>query len=434
MAFLFFALANATLFVRPTEVVPDLVGLPIYNIMTVGCIALTYPKMMGQLRPSALAARPTSVCVLGLVACVALSHLGHGQPRYAVETSSEFAKVALYYFLLVSLLDTPARLQRFLTLVAGLVGLSASLALLSYHDMVTLHGVEHLDRLETNATTGEVYVIRQLQGSGIFGDPNDLCLILVVGIGIALYRLSGRRGGLFRLVWLAPLILFVNVLMMTYSRGGLLALLAGTMAYCACRFGARRAAAVGAVFLPLALVLVGGRQANIDTSTGSGQSRIQLWVASLITFVHEPVFGVGQGLLAETIGQESHNSFVHCFPDIGFVGGALFLGLYYNTFASLRRVGRHVARVADPELRRLHPFLAAIAVGYAAGMLTISRSYIVPTYMVPGLVAAYSRLATAGWGPPAERFDGRHALRLAGVSVAFLVALRLLLPLFTRWG
>lgn len=434
MAFLLFALATATLFVRPTEIVPDLVGLPIYNVLNAGCIALTLPKLLEQIGPKALAARPVSACVVGLLPCVVLSHVAHGNNRYAVDFGTEFAKVVVYYLTLIGLLDTPARLRRFLTLVAGLIGLVAALSLLNYHDLLELHGVEHLDRVEENAATGEVYVVRQLQGSGIFGDPNDLSLILVAGMGIALYLITDRKAGLVRFAWVAPLALFGHVLTLTYSRGGLVALLTGVLVLATARLGAKRAAAVGAVVLPLLLLLIGGRQANLDTSSGSGQSRIQLWAASLVVFRQEPVFGVGQGLLSEVIGQESHNSFVHCFPDIGFLGGTLFLGVYVNAFRGLARVKRGPEAVADPELRRLHPYLTAVLGAYAAGMFSVSRSYIVPTYLFPGLAVAYCRLATAGWTAPPERFDGRHALRLAGIGAAFIVVLYLIVPFFTRWG
>jgi putative inorganic carbon (HCO3(-)) transporter len=434
MAFFLFILATATLFVRPTEIFPDLLGLPIYNALILSCAALTFPRVIAQLDPGDLARNPISVCALGILGAVVASHLAHGNLRYAYEMGTEFARIILYYFLLVALLDSTERIRRFLTTIVLLVVLIGLLSLLSYYDVITLHGVESLERVEFNAKTGEMYQVRQLQGSGIFGDPNDLCLILVTGMGAALYRMTSPVAGATRFLWGVPILFFGHVLTLTYSRGGLLALLAAAMALMQDRMGAKKSALAGAVFLPLALVLVGGRQANLDASDGSGQSRIQLWAASLATFRQAPLFGVGQGLLADTIGQESHNSFVHCFPDIGFFGGACFLGLYGGAFRALRALRREPWRVDDPELRRMRPYLTAIVAGYSAGMFTVSRSYIIPTYLVPGLVAAYVRLTMAGRREPPDRFDGRYAGRLARNAVVFLVALYLLLPLFTRFG
>jgi O-Antigen ligase len=434
MAYFLFMLATATLFVRPTEIVPDLLGLPIYNTLILSCASLSFSKVVARLDPRDLSRNPISVCVLGILAAVMLSHVAHGSIRYAYEMGIEFARIVLYYFLLIALLDSTERLRHFLATIVLLVSLIALLSLLNYHDVITLVGVESLDRIEFDAKTGEIYHVRQLQGSGIFNDPNDLCLILVTGMGAALYRMTSPAAGVSRILWGVPILLFGHVLMLTYSRGGLLALLAAVMALAQERMGAKKSALAGALFLPLALLLVGGRQANIDTSDGSGQARIQLWAASLTLFRREPLFGVGQGLLSDAIGQESHNSFIHCFPDIGFVGGACFLGVYAGAFRALRALRREPWRIADPELRRMRPYLTAIVAGYAAGMITVSRSYIIPTYLVPGLVVSYTRLATAGWPGPPDRFDGRYARRIARDAILLLVLLYLLLPLFTRFG
>jgi O-antigen ligase len=433
MGFVLYILLNVTLFVRPTEIFPDLLGLPIYNLLSLGCLALTFPALVDRLRPAALAENPISACVVGIQVAVVLSHLAHGHLQYAREMGFEFFKVVLYYFTLVALVDSPARLRQFMTWVVVLVGLVSVLSLLNYHDLISLHGVEHLLRVEEDATTGEVYQVRQLQGSGIFGDPNDLCLILVTGMGLALYRMAGA-GSAGRLFWTAPLLLFLHVLTQTYSRGGFLALLAGMVILFQTRMGGKKTAVLSAVALPLLFVVAGGRQTNMDASTGSGQSRIQLWAFSLEAFARQPLFGVGQGLLSEVIGQESHNSFIHCFPDIGFFGGACFLGMYTTAIAALVRLGRDRSRIADPELRRLLPYLSAIVAGYSMGMFSISRSYIATTYMITGLIAAYVRLATAGWGAPLERFDARYVGRLVAGAVVFLGVMWLMVPLFTRWG
>jgi putative inorganic carbon (hco3(-)) transporter len=120
-----------------------------------------------------------------------------------------------------------------------LIAMVSALSLLNYHDLLVLHGMEHLTREEVDARTGEVYQIRQLQGTGLFGDPNDLCLLLVTGMGLSLSMMAGRRAGMTRFLWLAPPALFGYVVTLTYSRGGFIAVLAGMLILMQGRFGVK---------------------------------------------------------------------------------------------------------------------------------------------------------------------------------------------------
>jgi hypothetical protein len=145
-----------------------------------------------------------------------------------------------------------------------------------------------------------------------------------------------------------------------------------------------------------------------------------------------PLFGVGSGLLSENIGLEAHNSFVHCYGDMGFFGGTLFLGMYASVFWGLFRVGSFREQIRNPDLRRMQPYLVGIATGYTIGMMSISRAYINPTYLVPGLVAAYLRLLTDA-RLPLLRFDSRLVWRLVAVGVAFLAITYIYVRTFARF-
>src|SRR4051812_17260824 len=78
LGFALFVLVNATLFVRPTELLEGLDGWPIYNVLILGCFAVSWPAVLQQLAPGSLAGRPITVCVFGLLAAVVVSHLSGG--------------------------------------------------------------------------------------------------------------------------------------------------------------------------------------------------------------------------------------------------------------------------------------------------------------------------------------------------------------------
>src|SRR5689334_11470998 len=60
-----FLLLNAVLILRPADIVPELEGLPIYNVVILSCLVASLPAVLYQLRPGVLAQRPITVCVFG---------------------------------------------------------------------------------------------------------------------------------------------------------------------------------------------------------------------------------------------------------------------------------------------------------------------------------------------------------------------------------
>jgi hypothetical protein len=74
-------------------------------------------------------------------------------------------------------------------------------------------------------------------------------------------------------------------------------------------------------------------------------------------------------------------------------------------------------------LVRLRPFIGAVMAGWCTSMLSLSRPYVVPTFLIIGMVAAYSNLV---WihtepGQPLVLWNARQAFRLATASAAVFV-------------
>jgi hypothetical protein len=134
-------------------------------------------------------------------------------------------------------------------------------------------------------------------------------------------------------------------------------------------------------------------------------------------------------MYSEEMGLVAHNSFVHANVELGVVGGAFFLGAFYLPLWSLYRLGSPGAGRTDLELCAVRPFLAAIVAGYGAGLLTLSRCYIVPTYMVVGIAAAFLRSAAAAPRGVAPRIGGRAAAGLAAANLAFIICVYILIKI-----
>jgi hypothetical protein len=137
--------------------------------------------------------------------------------------------------------------------------------------------------------------------------------------------------------------------------------------------------------------------------------------------MQSPLLGIGTDMYKEYAGCVAHNSYVHASVELGLIGGTLFIGAVSYALTTIYRMDSGRVRVVDPELRRLRPYLMAVVASYAAGMLSLSECYIVPTYTVLGLATIYTRLAETVPPSSCRPFDGNLVKRMVVVSMAVLI-------------
>src|SRR5262249_61286153 len=158
------------------------------------------------------------------------------------------------------------------------------------------------------------------------------------------------------------------------------------------------------------------------------------WSAGLEAFRTAPVFGIGIDRYPEiTGGLAAHNSYVHSYVELGFVGGTLFAGAVALALWGVYRLGASRKELIDPQLLRLRPYLVAINAGYAAGMFSSSRCYDFTTYYLLGLAAVYLNLALPQLPDPMLRVSPRLLLRLVLLSFVFLACIQVYVWMSARW-
>jgi len=431
--FILFILVTATLFVRPAEIVADLAQVPTYEILILGCVATSFPKLLDQLRVARLAEQPVTVCILGMLTALVMSYLRLFEFSAAFDFGLDFSKIVIYYLLLVSVVDTPQRLRAFLVALMGCIAVVAALAVLQYHGAIDIPGLSALAEGRVDPITLQFVGEMRLQGTGIFHDPNDLSLILVVGMVLAAYWITDRYAGSARIFALGAIGVFGYAFALTKSRGGMLALMGAVLALFYARYGIRKTIVLAALTLPLILVVFAGRQTDISTSEGTSQQRIQLWSGALTTLRSHPIFGTGNGSFVEDNGLVPHNSYVQCYVELGMFGGTAFFAAYYTAALILYRMRNQVDQVSLQYggIERLRPYLLAIVVGYSIGLMSLSRHLVVPTYLVVGLAAIFPGIV--GVAQPV-RVDNPYVKRIALGSCCFVVALYLMTRLMVRWS
>jgi hypothetical protein len=92
------------------------------------------------------------------------------------------------------------------------------------------------------------------------------------------------------------------------------------------------------------------------------------------------------------------------------------------------------ASAAKQRVARIGPVVFAIVGATIAGMLSSTRSYTIPTYMVLGLASAY--LALLGPAPEiaVRRFDIRFVRHIVAVGIIVLLALYTYVRLNVRFS
>ncbi len=200
------------------------------------------------------------------------------------------------------------------------------------------------------------------------------------------------------------------------------------------RLGGKWAVA-GAVAALAMLPAVASRQTQIDLSSGTGHERLLLWRDGFQA-IKSPnlLFGIGEGMYADYAGLVAHNSFIHAYVELGIVGGTLFFGCFFFAALGFWRLWRMPQPLGHREMRRMLPFAAALTAGWATGLLTLSRTYVVPTFMILGFAAAYLNYAAMLVRPCGLLlyWNRRSATQLILASGATFTAFYLFVYVFAR--
>jgi putative inorganic carbon (hco3(-)) transporter len=435
VAFPLFLLLNFILFLRPEDLFPEIQGLRLYYGVFILCILAAFGRLSQELKPERLLSEPITCCILlyGLVFTISnFINLG----TYTARTQGiDYFKQFLYYLLLVAVIDTPERLKTFLKTLVLLILMVTCLVLLDHHEIVRFMSIEPIWQNEYDVDGAIIDSYPRLRYLGFFEDPNDLSMILGVGILLAYYLMSTGRT-ILRVLWLMPLGLFAYLIGLTQSRGGLLGLAAAIAAYFASRLGWKKALPLALVAMAGLLFVVGGRQANFSLSSGTGQARLQHWSDGLI-LMSTPrsfLFGIGFGMYEEEVGHVAHNSYIQAFVETGMLGGILFAGMFLLGFGMVYRQQSLWFSYYLPLLARMQPFLLAVLADYLVCMYSLSRNYVVPTYLMLGLMTVFLRLSLTEYEQSRYRMGMRMLLIIVGLGLMVFVVLKLFLRSFVQFS
>jgi probable O-glycosylation ligase (exosortase A-associated) len=267
-------------------------------------------------------------------------------------------------------------------------------------------------------------------------DNNCVAISMVTGIGFAFFLgLGSGTPWYLRLVAFATAAMMTNVIMFSYSRGGMLSLaITGGLAFLLIKKSTPHYLAFAAAVL-IGIRLMGPEaQERFSTTFTSGeyreasaQSRLDLWANCIELGVRNPIFGIGPdnfGVYAPQFGwpkgKEAHSLWVQAFAEVGVAGVTFLLSFFVLAIARLWPLTREKTPVSDPWMRDAARMVIASLIGFmiSAQFVTI-RSLELPFYVVlVGCCVLVLQGRAEESSPPPATTEDEVALREPGPAVA----------------
>lgn len=209
-------------------------------------------------------------------------------------------------------------------------------------------------------------------------DNNGAGIMLAMGVPLCFFVWEGSQRA-WRWLYLSLVPVLLHAVLMTYSRGAMVSLLAA-MPFVFWRSRRKRQMALVMLLLAaIALPKMAGKEIvsrfftirNYEAD-GSAQSRLASWKAAWQIATEHPILGVGvrnSSLLtydygADMVGRVIHNQYLQVAADSGLVGLALYLAALLAVWLATLRARRAVARRDDVEASQVH----AVASGVESSM------------------------------------------------------------------
>jgi O-antigen ligase len=412
--------------IRPQEYMAALAEISIMPLLLVGAFGLW---LLHRGKPFWA---PQFALILAFLLAIALSMVASGWSGGAVDRLNVFGPEVIAFLVLATATTTPRRVTLMMT---TLVLCSAVLA---------VHGL--LQARDGIGWTGTPLTADgRIQYLGFFNDPNDLGLLFVSTLPMALHL---RKRAPWPLSWMFAICagLFVYGVYLTNSRGGLLAVLAIAGLYAWQRFGVIAAASAGAVGLAVMMALP-SRLQELDVGESSALGRVDAWYEGLQMFLANPLFGVGMNNFTEYHYLTAHNSFILVLAETGFVGYTIWFAFFGYCFRMLwtiysrrplaespaRTPGVSVERVELTRDRAIAGALLLSLAGFFAAAFFLSRSYVLLLYLLAALAVGHyvGHVRRIEQPPPAVRSGDwlRWPLLALASVVFFFVMVRVLLGL-----
>jgi putative inorganic carbon (hco3(-)) transporter len=437
---------GAVALLAPGLVAPAAIGLLVANVpgvlveagapglLAAGVILLLALPVLVHLRNGEpLIANPVLVVLLALLAVAIVSALSSRHEDVGLDKLQTLVfEGVLLYFLAVNAIRTPEALRRTLWVILLAIGFLALCTVVQAATGTFWRSYGGFALPDPSFAVGQT---EENRASGPLGDPNYYGQILIVGLCLALVFARREPGALQRVVAIGAAGFIGYSILLTYSRGTMVAALLVLLVMAALRYFRAWQMLVLVLVVIATFVAVpsfADRLSSVSSVTmatqqtgtaleadDSTQSRATEMRAAFNVFADHPLVGVGPGAFplyyqeyaqaisggqvhqkelgserrGETPEREAHNLYLSQMAELGLAGATLFFLLIGMTIATLVVARKRLQRAKRPQEEHMATaLLLALGAYLVCGML-LSLAFERYFWLLLALCAAASLMA-----------------------------------------
>jgi O-antigen ligase len=413
------------IFTNASDILIRVAHIPSSLQILIGVLAIAVWFRRMQLRPARAVTTLTTILLLLFLLVLFTSTAWARDLGLADARVSDAAKGFAIYLLVTVLASTWSALRR---AVVALIAAGVFLSLLSIMQLMT--GRSDADFLGfSTMQSGTIY--SEVAGARVAGplhDPNFYAQILLIALPLAVVTALGARTPLRRALAIASALITGTVVMLTYSRGAMLALGAMTvMLALSIHVRIRHIATAGAfgivmLFLLPANVtarlgtvelLLPSRESKLIEQDASIEKRKLVLATALAEFRDHPWLGVGVANFSEYYSRYSnvagssapqydepgivqfpHTLYAQLAAENGIVGLAIFVAAMAAAFRSLQRSRVILETLGTRRQAMLASGVMVALAGYLMTSAFLHGAYLRYLWLLLGFAAAIQRLRT----------------------------------------
>jgi len=414
--------------IRPSEWVPGLVGTPLLMVVGVISIAAIIFGVISGKTPNVFSGDVERM-MLGFIVAICLSHLSHAYVGGAINSMEKFLPSMVGFFLVVTGVNDRKKFNLLILVLIILISFVACEGIQQYKTGYAIGGMEPLYQ-NAISVDGEQIKIPRIRWYGLFNDPNDFGLLLIIVIPFLINMLMQRKF----IIPLVSLSFVLPALYYTNSRGSMLAGAVAICSYFLIQYRSKKGVMLGLVMIVPLLLLGPSRMGNMSGKEESAYGRIESWYQGYQMFKSNPLFGVGMGSYTDYHELTAHNSFVLVMAELGFLGLFFFTGLIYYPLARLRSVlfsKETILALSTDDLGVVSSVFASFF-GVLAAIFFISRAYVLIPFLLIALSTSMNRIHEISYHG-VETFEkpaSYHIKLVALISIGQIIFINLIVKVF----
>lgn len=355
------------IFIRPHEWFPDFAHFQVTRIFLI----LSFLCFIFGNKNKIWPAQFWLFCVFSVV--IMFSLIFNGWAGGGISRGIDFVVTAVIPFLITANeIDSEEKLKKIykVLLLAGVI-------------MVT-NAVSQMQSPDGIGWTGAHTIMERATYIGVFGDPNDLGMFLLVCIPITLMFLQDAKGFWSKNLYRAVLIFLFVGIYYTNSRGTLVGIMLLFTIMFWKKYGTGKAMLALLPALPAALFVM-SKFRKIDSNEQSAEDRIYAWYDGFQMFMANPLFGVGKGNFVDEHGLTAHNSYILVLGETGFIGFVVWMSALFLTLLQVRPYNFAASRYV--------PVAFYSMIGFCCTAFFLSRSYSSIAFLLMGVAVAVRRIS-----------------------------------------